>query len=99
MLNAYHKSANVSGGTGGGGTAPIADFNYKKYPSVYETIKFTSTSTGDGLTYQWYVDGANYGNASYINKVFSTVGNHLVVLTATNDFGSDTEFKTIYIST
>ena len=98
MLNAYYKSSNVSGGTGGGGEAPTASFQNPVDPHVYQSIAFVSTSGGYGLTYQWYIDGSDHGNAQSFFKVFTSPGNHYVTLTVSNDYGSDTESKTIYIS-
>lgn len=67
------------------------------YPPV--EVKFTNTTEGQGLTYNWTFDG---GNPAYFegktpsNIIFSTPGTHEVKLTVSN--GYETLSKTDYVT-
>jgi PKD repeat protein len=75
-------------------TAPTANFTYVKNGA---TVTFTNTSIGNGNTYLW-----NFGDgftSTETNPVYTyaDAGNYSVVLTVTNDCGTNTKTVSINI--
>ena len=68
--------------------------------SAGESILFTSTSLNGPTSWEWQFEDGNPASSNtetqYVS--FSAPGTYSVTLTATNDFGSDTEIKEDYIT-
>ncbi|MBD3225483.1 MAG: PKD domain-containing protein [Caldithrix sp.] len=81
------------------GSAPVADFSGT--PTSGEaplTVSFTDQSTNEPTSWSW--DFGDGGTSTTQNPTYeyTSAGTYTVSLTATNDFGSDTETKTDYIT-
>ncbi|MCD4736643.1 MAG: PKD domain-containing protein, partial [Bacteroidales bacterium] len=80
--------------------APDADFSETQTPYVgYCEVQFTDISTGNPTAWAWTFDGGTPATSDEQNPMvtFDVAGPHTVSLTATNDFGQDTETKVIEI--
>ncbi|OPX66244.1 MAG: PKD domain protein [Methanoregulaceae archaeon PtaB.Bin056] len=81
------------------GEAPHADFNASEteiYTNQY--VDFVDLSTGNPTSYLWdFGDGSN-STYPWAWHGYQEPGNYTVSLTVANEFGSDTETKTDYIS-
>lgn len=94
-VNAYNAV-----NTGGGCTAPVANFSGTPTSgSAPLSVTFTNSSTGTApLTYAWtFGDGGTSTAASPVYS-YANPGTYTVTLTATNACGSDGETKTGYIT-
>ncbi len=94
-VNAYNAV-----NTGGGCTAPVANFSGTPTSgSAPLSVTFTNSSTGTApLTYAWtFGDGGTSTAASPVYS-YATPGTYTVTLTTTNACGSDGETKTGYIT-
>ena len=82
--------------------APTAAFSANTTSGVAPLIvAFTDASTGTApLTYAWDLDNNGVIDSTSQNPIanYSTPGTYTVNLTVTNDFGSDSEVKTNYIT-
>jgi gliding motility-associated-like protein len=81
---------------------PQADFLFTPdKPSLYENVvEFKDISTGATISnYSWFVAGINSNsNTPNMTHTFDNIGNYLVTLLVTSDFGcSDTTFKLIKV--
>ena len=77
----------------------VAAFTYNKDTvCAQDTLKLSSTSAGNALTYNWqFGDGAT-NNTAATNHIYTQEGNYRVVLTVTNAAGcTDSAFKRITI--
>ncbi|MGB5138684.1 MAG: S8 family serine peptidase, partial [Candidatus Zixiibacteriota bacterium] len=86
--------------TGGGCTAPVANFSGTPTSgNAPLSVTFTNSSTGTGpLTYAWtFGDGGTSTAASPVYS-YANPGTYTVSLTTTNACGSDGETKTGYIT-
>jgi len=81
------------------GELPHADFNASSteiYTNQY--VDFNDLSTGNPTSYLWdFGDGTN-STYPWAWHWYSEPGNYTISLTVSNDFGSDTEVKTDYLS-
>lgn len=78
-------------------TAPVAGFTFQINEET-GAVTFTNTSTGDDVSYSWdFGDGTNSVEINPVKTYAS--GIYTVVLTATNDGGSDTEEASLTIET
>jgi PKD repeat protein len=91
--NGFPPNGNIGPGDGGGGN------NGGGYtpdvPSVTGTVpltvNFTDTSTGDNLSWLWNFGDGGSSTQQNPTYTFPSVGNYTVLLTATNNYGSDTK--------
>lgn len=81
---------------------PTANFTASPLtPAVGTSVTFTNTSTGQINTYLWTFEGgspATFNGQTPPAIVYNTAGSFDVVLTVTNDLGSNTKTKTDYIT-
>ena len=95
-VNAYDA---VLEAQGGGGNPPVADFAGS--PTSGEaplTVSFTDQSSNSPTSWSWdFGDGAT-STAQNPSHQYSSAGTYTVELTAANEYGSDTETKTDYIT-
>jgi len=72
------------------GIAPTAGFSSNSPVMDGEPVEFTNTSTGTSLTYEWdFGDGSPISNAVNPDHTYPAPGVYTVILTATNNLGSD----------
>jgi hypothetical protein len=75
-----------------------ASFGYTPLnPLVNQTVSFTATSTGSGVTYAWAADDGWSDSGATANHAFTTRGNHTVWLTATNSCGSSYTSTVVFV--
>jgi PKD repeat protein len=55
------------------------------------TVSFTDTSTGDNLSWLWNFGDGGSSTQQNPTYTFPSVGNYTVLLTTTNNYGSDTK--------
>jgi len=90
--------------TGGGptGDAPVAQFSANiQSICVGEAINFTDMSTGAPTAWSWNFQGASNSLSTSQNPfgiTYNSPGTYTVTMTASNNFGTDTETKTGYIT-
>lgn len=111
VTNAYGtdvetKNSYINVSSGGGGNAPIADFEADKtFASTADTVMFTDKSTNNPNQWDWtitpstiqYVDGTTASSQN--PKVqFSQNGLYTVALKVTNPLGDNTKTVANYIS-
>jgi uncharacterized protein (TIGR02145 family) len=63
-----------------------------------ETVDFTDLSTGDPGSWDWDFGDGSTSTQSNPSHTYSSAGTYTVELTVSNDYGSDTETKTDYIT-
>ena len=85
--------------TGSGPQPPVADFSGSPTSGTAPlTVNFTDLSSGSPTGWSWdFGDGGNSA-AQNPSHTYNSTGTYTVALTATNDFGSDTNTKTDYIN-
>jgi PKD repeat protein len=81
---------------------PAADFT-ANVTTIYvgESIDFTDLSTNDPTSWEWTFEGGTPATSTAQNPaniIYNTAGTFDVTLTATNQYGSDTELKQDYIT-
>lgn len=70
-------------------SAPVASFTYVPHnPFVGQLVYFTDTSTNTPTSWSWTVNGGQFSTAKNPTLVPTSQGTYVVVLTATNAFGS-----------
>ncbi len=81
------------------GTVPVASFTADVTEvTAGEAISFTDESTGEPTIWSWdFGDGSTSTEQNPI-YTYNAVGTYTVVLTVTNDYGSDTETKVDYVT-
>jgi PKD repeat protein len=88
--------------TGPNGTSPVANFIASQTSVCASTpINFTDLSTDGPTGWSWSFPGATPATSTAQNPtniVYNTPGTYNVTLLATNEFGSDTEIKSQYIT-
>lgn len=62
------------------------------------TVQFTDTSTGSPTSWAWTFGDGNTSTAQNPQHTYTAPGLYTVTLNATNEYGSDTETKTDYIT-
>ena len=62
------------------------------------TVQFTDTSTGSPTSWLWDFGDGNTSTAQNPQHTYTAPGLYTVTLNATNEYGSDTETKTAYIT-
>ena len=62
------------------------------------TVQFTDTSTASPTSWSWTFGDGNTSTAQNPQHTYTEPGTYTVTLTATNEYGSDTETKTDYIT-
>jgi uncharacterized protein (TIGR02145 family) len=80
-------------------TAPVAKFEADKTTITEgESIQFTDQSTNEPTSWSWDFGDGSTSTSQNPSHTYSSAGTYTVELTATNDYGSDTETKTDYIT-
>jgi uncharacterized protein (TIGR02145 family) len=81
------------------GSSPTANFSADATTITEgETVNFTDQSTNDPTSWSWdFGDGETSSEANPFHT-YSSEGTYTVELTVTNEYGSDTETKTDYIT-
>jgi subtilisin family serine protease len=85
--------------TGGGGTAPVAQFSGS--PTIGHAplaVQFSDSSTGSPTSWSWDFGDGSTANTQSPSHTYSSPGAYTVTLTATNASGSDVEAKSNYIN-
>lgn len=78
---------------------PVADFTVSnRTPLEGETVTFIDTSTNTPTKWNWDFGDGTTSTDQHPSHPYLTAGTYTVSLTATNDYGSDTETKTDFIS-
>lgn len=78
---------------------PTANFTAEPTTGVQPlTVQFTDTSTGVPTSWYWDFGGGATSTEQNPSVLYEGAGTYSVSLRATNDFGSDTEVKTNYIT-
>lgn len=62
------------------------------------TVQFTDTSAGSPTAWAWTFGDGNTSTAQNPQHTYTTPGTHTVTLNATNEYGSDEEIRTDYIT-
>lgn len=83
-------------------TAPTADFSANATNiNAGGFVNFTDSSTDNPTSWQWTFEGGTPATSTLQNPtniIYDTPGNYDVTLVATNQYGTDTEVKTDYIT-
>jgi uncharacterized repeat protein (TIGR01451 family) len=80
------------------GEAPAASFTAPATAAIDEDVLFTNTTTGtEPISYLWDFGDGVTSTLENPTHAFSVDGLYTVTLTATNDFGTDTVSKSIFI--
>ncbi|MCK4413304.1 MAG: S8 family serine peptidase [Candidatus Eisenbacteria sp.] len=78
---------------------PVADFVGSPTSSyVPLTVEFTDQSSYGPTSWSWTFGDGGTSSAQNPTHTYTQIGTYTVSLTATNDYGSDTETKTDYIT-
>ncbi|MGI8658265.1 MAG: PKD domain-containing protein [Candidatus Limnocylindria bacterium] len=95
------KIYEFSTGSGGGGSAPVAQFSSSQAPGTL-SVTFTDQSTNGSTSWSWdfgdlttTADASTAQNPTY---AYPAAGSYEVRLTATNAFGSDSITKTLVVT-
>lgn len=93
---ANEVSVVITDGSGGG--APVAGYTASPTSGTAPlTVNFTDQSTNSPINYQWNFGDGNTSTLQNPSHTYNNNGTYTVTLTATNNYGSDTENKTNYI--
>ncbi len=87
---------------GGNAETPVADFTMDNASGCAPlTVNFTNTSTNEPTSYAWTFVGGTPATSTSANPtvVFTSVGQHAVILVASNSAGSTTKVKSIEVKT
>lgn len=76
--------------TGGGGSAPMANFSYDA--SASPLIQFTDLSTNNPSLWSWDFDDGSSSTQQNPSHTYTANGTYNVCLTATNSFGTSAPF-------
>ncbi|MFO7864899.1 MAG: PKD domain-containing protein, partial [Salinivirgaceae bacterium] len=81
------------------GSAPLAAFTADQ-TNITEggTINFTDQSTNEPTSWSWDFGDGSTSTDTIPSHTYNIAGSYTVELTVTNDYGSDTETKTDYIT-
>lgn len=97
-INSFKNSINCLS-VGNPTVAPTAEFTANVVSGEAPlTVNFTSLSSGDIDSYQWFFDLAGGSTAQNPSFTFEFPGTYFISLEVTGPAGSDTEFKAGYIS-
>ncbi len=81
--------------------APVSntDFTWSPLePLVNTPVYFTATASGaEPITYEWAFGDGAYGSGQYVNHAYALAGTYEVILTATNDCGSQVVQHTVTV--
>jgi PKD repeat protein len=81
------------------GDAPVAGFEADQTTITEgETVNFTDQSTNNPTSWSWDFGDGNTSSEENPSHTYSSAGTYTVELTVENNYGSDTEKKTDYIS-
>ena len=84
---------------GGGGNPPVAAFSASTTSGCASlTVNFTDASTNDPTSWSWTFGDGGTSAVQNPSHTYTAAGTYTVTLTATNEYGSDTETKTGYIT-
>ena len=100
--NAYGSNTNTKTNyitASSGGTPPTA--NFSGYPTSGVpplAVAFTDASTGSPTSWSWTFGDGGTSTAQNPSHTYNAAGSYTVALTATNQYGSNTNTKTGYIN-
>ncbi len=95
LVDAYASVNAVAGG----GAAPVANFTGSPTSGcVSLTVNFTDQSTNSPTSWSWDFGDGGTSTLQNPSHTYTAAGTYTVTLTATNEYGSDTETKTGYIT-
>jgi PKD repeat protein len=81
-------------------SGPTANFTWSPTsPTVGQSVQFTDTSTGSPTSWSWSFGDGGTSSQQNPSHPFSAAGTYSVVLVATNSGGSDSETKSITVTT
>ena len=81
------------------GQSPVADFEGNPTQGCAPlTVQFTDQSTGEPTSWSWTFGDGGTSTAQNPSHTYNNPGKYTVSLTASNQFGSDTEEKADYIT-
>jgi len=84
---------------GGTPQPPVAEFSGDPTAGVYPlTVQFTDLSTNSPTSWSWNFGDGGTSTAQNPSHTYNNIGTYTVTLVATNDYGSDTNTKTGYIT-
>jgi alpha-tubulin suppressor-like RCC1 family protein len=88
----------LKSGAAGAGTAPTASFTWTPAtPAVGGPVSFTDTSTGQPTSWSWdFGDGSSSSQQQPVHT-FQSAGSFDVELTVSNQYGSDSVFRTVTV--
>ncbi len=78
---------------------PVANFD--AIPTTVclgESVAFSDASTNNPTSWDWNFGDGNFSTMQNPTHTYAAIGDYTVELTATNDFGNDSESKTDYIT-
>ncbi len=103
VLGTYDVTLTVSNALGSNSTTQTAYITVNDIPTAGftyaisgNTLNFTNTST-DATSYSWGFGDGNNDTASNPSHTFSEAGTYTIVLTATNECGSDSYTETVSV--
>ncbi len=79
--------------------APVANFTASPLSGVAPlTVNFTDTSINTPTSWAWLFDTLGSSTVQNPSFTFTSAGTYYVILTATNAYGNDVEYKAAYIT-
>ncbi len=89
----------LSGQINVSGPKPVAAFSASRTViEVGQSVQFTDQSTNNPTSWHWSFGDNGTSTSKNPSHTYNTVGTYTVRLTASNNFGSDDEIKTNYIT-
>jgi uncharacterized protein (TIGR02145 family) len=81
------------------GAAPVSSFTADQTNiTAGESVSFTDQSTNEPTTFSWAFGDGSTSTKANPTHTYNSAGSYTVELTVTNDYSSDTETKTDYIT-
>ncbi len=64
---------------------------------TFTSVNFEDTSTGIPTSWQWLINGSLFSTAQNPSYYFTTRGTFIIILLATNSYGTDSEQHTMTV--